>query len=468
MNMDIKEFLVEVKSGSLDIVEHTEKTLDEIERLNKEYHYLNTISREAALEQAKKLKNKPSGKLAGLSISIKDSICVKGVESTAGSMMLKGYKPLFHATAVERALKEGAIPLGKTSQDEFGFGGFATNVGNGFEIPLNPFDKKRCTGGSSGGAAGLAQKVPLHVALGESTGGSIVNPASFCSVFGLAPTYGRVSRYGLIDYGNSLDKVGPVARDVYGAALLLEVMSGLDKKDCTSADHPVPSFTSSLTKSVRGLKIGLVKEAFGPGIDKEVEEKVRDAAAKLESAGAKIEEISLPLSVKYGIPTYYLLATSEASTNLAKLCGMRYGLQEELKGDFNEYFTSVRSHGFGREAKRRIMLGSFARMSGFRDAYYLKATKVRTKIIEEYKRAFGKVDLLLSPTVPILPPRFEDIKKLSIVQNYMIDVLTVGPNLAGLPHANVPVGFVNDLPVGAMFIADHFNEELLFQVGKEF
>ncbi len=466
--MKIKEFLVELKSGSVDSVEHTEKVLEEVEKINKEFKYLNVISEELARECAVKLKSKPSGKLAGLPISLKDAICLKGVDSSAGSFMLKKYKPLFHATVVERALKEGAIPLGKTSQDEFGFGGFSTNVGLGFKVPLNPFDKKRVTGGSSGGAAGLAQKLPLHVAFGESTGGSIVNPASFCSVFGLCPTYGRVSRYGLIDYANSLDKIGPLSRDVYGAALVLEVIAGWDKKDSTSLNVPGELYTSYLEKDVKGLKIGMIKEAFGFGIDPDVERKVREAAGRLEQRGCKIVDVSLPLSVKYGIPAYYLLGTSEASTNLAKLCGMRYGLEEDLKGDFNEYFTAVRSHGFGKEAKRRIMLGTFARMSGFRDAYYLKAMKVRTKIIEEYKRVFKTVDVLISPTVPILPPRIEDVSKLSIVQNYMIDVLTVGPNLAGLPHANVPVGFANSLPVGMMIIADHLKEGSLFQVAKEF
>lgn len=440
----------------------------QVARIDAEFRYMNVVSREVALEQAERLRKKPAGRLAGLPVSVKDSICVKGVESAAGSQMLKGYKPLFHATAVERAVREGAVVVGKTAQDEFGFGGFATNVGNGFRVPLNPFDKARATGGSSGGAAGLARKLPVHVAFGESTGGSIVNPASFCGVFGVCPTYGRVSRYGLIDYGNSLDKIGPIASDVYGAALVLEVVAGRDAKDSTSLDAPVDSYASYLERDVAGLRVGVVKEAFGEGVDAAVADAVRGSVGKLESAGCRVQEVSLPLSVKYGIPTYYLIGTSEASSNLAKLCGMRYGLQEDLKGDFNEYFTSVRSHGFGKEAKRRIMLGTFARMSGFRDAFYMKALKVRTRIVEEYKSAFKKVDVLVSPTVPILPPRFEEVSKLSVIQNYMIDVLTVGPNLAGLPHANVPVGSSKGLPVGAMFIADHLKEGLLFQVAKEF
>lgn len=467
--MKTQEFIKKVQNKEIDIIEHTHKVLEECKKINKEYHYINTISEDLAIEQAKVLKKNPKGKLAGLPISIKDSICVKDIESTAGSKILKNYKPLFHATAVEKAVKEGAIIIGKTSQDEFGFGGFATNTGIGFETPLNPFDKKRSTGGSSGGAAGLTQKSTFpHISFGESTGGSIVNPASFCSVFGFCPTYGRISRYGLIDYGNSLDKIGPMSKDVYGCALMLEVISGYDEKDSTSLKEPVDSYTKYLNKDVKGLKIGIVKEAFGEGIEKSVEKNVWNAIKKLENKGCSYKEISLPTAIKYGIPTYYIIAPSEASTNLAKFCGMRYGETEDLKGNFDEYFTEVRSKNFGKEAKRRIMLGTFARMSGFRDAYYIKAAKVRTLMIEEYKKAFKSFDVLISPTVPILPPTFEEIKKLSLLQNYMIDLLTVGPNLAGLPHINIPIGFENNLPIGMMLTSDHLKEGTLIQIAKEF
>ncbi len=467
--MKIQEFIKKIHNKEIDVVEHTHKVLDECRKINKEYHYFNSISEDLALEQAKTLKKNPKGKLAGLPISIKDSICVKNVETTAGSKILKGYHPLFHATSVERAVKEGAIVIGKTSQDEFGFGGFAVNVGLGFDIPLNPFDKKRAAGGSSGGAAGLTQKASFpHVAFGESTGGSIVNPASFCGVFGLCPTYGRVSRYGLIDYGNSLDKVGPLSKNAYESALMMEVISGYDERDSTSLKENIDSYTKYLDKDVKKLKIGVVKEAFTDDIDDSVKKNVWNGIKKLESLGCSYKEVSLPISIKNGITTYYIIAPSEASTNLAKFCGMRYGAAEELKGNFDEYFTNVRSKNFGKEAKRRIMLGTFARMSGFRDAYYIKAAKVRTLIIEEYKKAFKQFDILVSPTVSILPPTFDEIKKLSIMQNYMIDVLTTGPNLAGLPHLNVPVGFEKNLPVGMMLISDHLKEGVLMQAGKEF
>ena len=467
--MDTNEFIRQVKNKEIDVEEYTHTVIDEINKINKEYHYFNIISENLALELAKNIKKNPEGKLAGVPISVKDCICVKGVESRAGSKILNGYKPVFNATAVEKAIKEGAIIIGKTSQDEFGFGSFSINVGLGFDIPKNPFDKERVCGGSSGGAAGIAQKASFpHISLAESTGGSIVNPASFCGVFGLCPTYGLVSRYGLIDYANSLDKIGPMAKTIKDLALMLEVISGYDEKESTTINKPVDDYISCLNKDIKGIKIGIVKESFKEGVDKAVKNNVWNAIKRLEDLGVKTEEISLPLTMKYGIPTYYLIATSEASTNLAKYCGMRYGVHEKLEGSFNEYFSKIRSKYFGKEAKRRIILGTFARMAGYRDAYYIKAMKVRTKIIEEYKKAFKKYDALVSPTMPIVAPKFSDIKKLTPLQNYMMDVLTVGPNLAGLPHLNVPVGFENGLPIGMMIIGDHFQEGKLFQIGKEF
>jgi len=462
--MNCLEFVKKVKSKEIDIVEHTENVIKECRKINKEYSYFNVISEELALEQAEKIKKKPEGKLAGVAISVKDSICVKDVESTAGSRILKGYKPLFDATVIERIKKEGGIIIGKTAQDEFGFGGFSVNVGLGFDIPKNPFDKTRSTGGSSGGAAGVTQKLSFpHIALGESTGGSIACPASFCGVYGLCPSYGRVSRYGLIDFGNSLDKIGPIGKSAHDVALLLEVIAGHDKNDFTTTEKKAEKYTESGKKPK--FKLGVIKEAFGKGVDETVSNKVWDGIKKLESLGIKYEEISLPLAVKYGLAVYYLIATSEASTNLAKYCGMRYGASDKLEGNFNEFFTKVRSHNFGEEAKRRIMLGTFARMAGYRDAYYLKALKVRTKIIEEYKKAFKKYDLLVSPTMPIVAPKISEIEKLSPLQNYMMDIMTVGPNIAGLPHLNIPVGFENNLPVGMMLIGNHFDETKLLQLG---
>ena len=476
--MNTQDFIQKIKNNEIDIVEHTHKVIDECKKINKEYNYFNFISEELAVQQAETLKNEikkknsqrgkkiQNKKLLGIVVSVKDSICVKNVESTAGSKILRGYKPLFDATVIKKIKDEGGIIIGKTSQDEFGFGSFSVNVGIDFKVPKNPFDKGRSCGGSSGGAGGIAQKASFHhIALGESTGGSIASPSSFCGVYGLCPTYGRVSRYGLIDYGNSLDKIGPMGKSIYDVALMQEVISGYDKKDSTSLNI---EYKKNSSPKKNFFRIGIIKEAFGKGNDNEVEKKVSESIDKLKEHGAKCEEISLELPIKYGLPVYYMIATSEASTNLAKYCGMRYGSSDKLEGSFNEFFTKVRSEYFGDETKRRIILGTFARMSGFRDAYYIKAAKVRTLIIEEYKKAFRKFDVLVSPTSPILPPKFSEIEKLTPLQNYMMDVMLVGPNLAGLPHLNVPVGFEKNLPVGMLLISDHLQEEKLMQLGSWF
>lgn len=450
--MNTLEYVHKVRAGEISPVETTEKILKEIEKINKEYNYFNAVSRKLALELAQKAE-KSKGKLAGLPVSIKDNICVKNVESTAGSKILKGYYPPFNATIVQRIIDEGGVIIGKTSQDEFGFGGFSINVGIGFKIPRNPYDKERATGGSSGGAAGFTSKTEFsHIAIGESTGGSIANPASFCGVVGMCPTYGLVSRYGLIDYANSLDKIGPMGKTVAETRLMMDVIAGHDSKDSTSLNEKL--------KIRKVKKVGVVKESLE--IDKEIKDLV---LGKLE--GVKYEKVSLPLVKKYGIPTYYLIAMSEASTNLAKFCGMRYGHSKQLKGMFNEYFSEVRSEAFGKEAKRRIIVGTFARMAGYRDAYYLKAMKTRTKIIEEYKKAFKKYDVLISPTMPITAPKFSEIEKLTPLENYMMDVLTVGPNLAGLPHLNLNAGFKKKMPVGIMLIGDHLTDYSLFEFGEE-
>lgn len=484
----LKDHVSDVTSGKTDIVYYTQDILATCKSINQEYHYFNTLSEGLALEQAhhvKKNKTRPL-KLAGVPLSVKDCMCVEGVESTAGSRILKGYKPLFNATAIQKCRDAGAIIIGKTSQDEFGFGSFNVNVGLGYEIPLNPFDKNRVTGGSSGGSCGATQKISsesfVHASIAESTGGSIVCPAAFCGVYGLCPTYGLVSRYGLIDYGSSLDKIGPVATTLADIALLLEVIAGYDEKDSTSINvdalsstvnhkefklkKPQTNYISYLNKPVKHLKVGIITEAFGEGIDPAIKENVCAVITQLKKQGVACHEISLPLQHKYGIATYYLLAMCEASTNLAKLCGLRYGAHEPLQGNFNDYFTKVRSLHFGTEAKRRIILGTFARKAGYREAYYLKAAKVRTKIIQEYKKAFDHVDVLITPTMPVVAPTFSEIKRLTPLQNYMMDVLTASPNLAGLPHLTVPTGFKDGLPIGTMLIADHLQEGTLVQLAS--
>ena len=473
--MQCKEFIQKVRNNEVDIVEHTHKVIESSNRINKEYNYFNVISEKLAIKQAEEIKRllKSSDKslkhkkLLGVAVSVKDSICVKGIESAAGSRILKGYRPLFNATAVQKVIDAGGIIIGKTSQDEFGFGSFSVNVGKGFKIPKNPVDKDRSCGGSSGGAAGLTRKADFpHIAFSESTGGSIAEPASFCGVFGLCPTYPRASRYGLIDFGNSLDKIGPMGKTCHDAALFSEVISGHDLNDSTSLDKPVDEYSNFDESKAKKMKIGIIKEAFESGVDKEVEKKTREAIKKLELEGIKFEEVSLPINIKYGLAVYYMIATSEASTNLAKYCGIRYGFSGKLEGSFNEYFTKIRSENFSDESKRRIMLGTFARMSGHRDAFYIKAAKVRTLMIEEYKKAFRKFDALVSPTAPILPPKFSEIEKLTPLQNYMMDVMLVGPNVCGMPHLNVPVGYSNGLPVGMLLTGDHLSEGKLLNIGN--
>ncbi|MGM5482643.1 MAG: amidase family protein [Nanobdellota archaeon] len=465
----MKDFIKNVNDGKINVIEHIKGVLKSAENINNEYKYFTEISREEALKQAENLSKNPKGKLAGVAVTLKDAICLKNAETKAGSRILSDYKPVFDSTVAEKIKAEGGIIIGKTTQDEFGFGTFNVNTGHDIPVPLNPVDKTRACGGSSGGSGGIANIADFpHISLGESTGGSIVNPGSFCGVNALCPTYGRVSRWGLIDYGNSLDKIGPLAKSVYEIALMLDCISGHDKKDSTTLKEPKDDYFSYLNKDIKGMKVGIIKEGFSEDIDKPVRDKCKEAVDSLKNLGADSGEVSTPIAVEYGLPAYYMISTSEASTNLAKLCGIRYGISEELDGNFNDYFTKVRSKHFGKEAKRRIILGTFARMSGHRDAYYIKSAKIRTRVIQEYKELFKDYDVLVCPTVPILPPKFEDIEKMTPLQHYLADLLTIGPNLAGLPHINVTAGKHNGLPVGMTIIADHLNEGKLLQVAKEF
>ncbi len=455
--MSVREYLHDIQGGGIDYSEFMLDVIDKCKRLNARYNFFHDISQSFATHHEETL--------FGLPVSVKDNICVKGMQSSAGSRILEGYIPPFDATAVARVLHAGGEVLGKTNQDEFGFGTFSTNSGYG--VPKNPHDPERSCGGSSGGAAGLAAAADFpHVALAESTGGSISCPASFCGVVGITPTYGLVSRYGLIDYANSLDKIGTIGKTVWDAAFLLSRIAGHDHRDSTSLNTERKDYTQNLGKDVKGMKIGIPKEYF-ENINKDIDKAVWNSVHKLESLGASWKKISLP-NTKYALSAYYIIATAEASTNLAKLCGMRYGLHMDLKGGFNEYFSRVRSEGFGDEAKRRIMLGTFARMSGYRDKYYLRALKVRTLVINDFKKAFRGCDVLAAPTMPILPPKFSEIAELTPLQNYQMDVLTVPANLAGVPMISVPCGFSGKLPIGLHLIAGHLQEERLLQVAHAF
>jgi len=387
-------------------------------------------------------------------------LCTKGLKTTAGSRILENYTPSFDATAVARLKEKGFAVVGKAAMDEFGFGTFSVNT---FKVPKNPIDVLRSCGGSSGGPAAIvAASKHIMFALATSTGGSISCPAAFCGVVGLTPTYGAVSRYGLIDYANSLDKVGVISKTVRDAAKVLSIIAGSDEKDSTSLKVEKQDYTKFCGKDIKGLKIGVPKEYF-EGVDKAVKENVEAAIEKLRKLGAKVERISLPLT-KYALAAYYIIAMSEASTNLAKYCGLRYGSALDLKGNFNEYFSEVREQFFGKEAKRRVLLGTFVRMAGYREQYYLKALKVRRMIIDEFEKAFENYDVIAAPTMPIIAPKFSEIEKLTPAQQYAMDILTVTPNLAGLPHISVPCGFVGKMPVGLHLIGGHLQEGKIIQV----
>ncbi len=428
--------------------------LQEAKELNKKFKFFITIN-ESSFEKS------VHGKEQGIPISVKDNICTKGLRTTAGSKILENYIPVFNATVIEKAEKSKYVVVGKTGMDEFGFGSFSTNCA--YEIPKNPLDDTRTCGGSSGGGAGYTYASKFsNSSIGESTGGSISCPAAFCSVVGITPTYGLVSRYGLIDYANSLDKIGTFGKSVRDAVKLLNVIAGYDEKDSTSINKEKENYEKYLGKDVKKLKIGVIKEFSKEGLNLEVEKDFWNGVKKLESSGVKYKEVSFKLS-ELVLPTYYIIAMCEASTNLAKYCGIRYGMTKELKENFNTYFSNVRESYFGKEAKRRILLGTFMRMAGYRDAYYIKALKLRSLITQEYKKLFKEFDVLLTPTMPILPPKFTEIEKLSTVENYMCDILTTGPNLSGLPMISVPVK--KDRAVGMHFIADHLQENKIISIG---
>lgn len=426
------------------------ESLKEAKELDKKYDLLITIN-----------ENEERGK----PIVVKDNICTKGLRTTAGSKILNNYTPVFDATVISKLKKSGFYVLAKTAQDEFGFGTFSTNCA--YKTPKNPNDVTRSCGGSSGGTAGYIKASKLvSYGLGQSTGGSINCPAAFCGTVGLTPTYGLVSRYGLIDYANSFDKIGPITKTIRQSAEILNMISGFDSKDPTTIIKQTEDYTQYCSKDVKNFKIGVIKQFFSEEVLEEIKKSIWDAIKKLENKGVKYEEVDLPLQ-DYVVPVYYILATAEASTNLAKYCGLRYGLTKNIEGHYNEFFSEVREEGLGKEAKRRVLLGTFIRMVGYRNAYYLKALKIRAKMIAEYKKLFKRFDALIGPTMPVLPPRFTEIEKLTPVQNYLMDASTIPPNLTGMPALSIPVK-TKTLPIGMQLIADHFQEGKLISLGDAY
>lgn len=424
---------------------------EQLEQKDSELNFMREIEKKEA---------ESDGELSGVPFVVKDAICTENVTTSAGSRIIENYEPVFDATVVERLKNEGAIFYGKTNQDEFGFGTFSTNCA--FGTPKNPHDEQRVVGGSSGGAGAVVAAVDQPIiSIGESTGGSITNPAAYNGVVGITPTYGRVSRHGLVDYANSLDKIGVLAKSVYGCAKGLEVIAGEDENDQTTSSREVEEY-SDLEKK-EDLKVGVPKQYLQlEGLEQGVKENFEDSLEKLEELGAEIGEIDMPLlSADTAVPAYYVLAMAETSTNLARFAGMRYGLEKDPEefDDFNEYFSDIRSEGFGEEAKRRVLLGTYTRKAGYRDAYYIKAAEVRQKIINQFKKAFEEYDVLLSPSMPTIAPKIEEAESMAPEEVYAMDTLTVGPNLAGMPMISVPNGESQGMPTGLHIIGDHFQEK---------
>ncbi len=418
---------------------------------------------ESALSRAKEIDtNDIDGPLAGIPVAIKDNISTYGIQTTCASNILKGYIPPYDAHVIERLKEAGAVIIGKTNMDEFAMG--SSTETSFYGATKNPWDMDRVPGGSSGGSAAAVAGGEAPLALGSDTGGSVRCPASFCGVVGLKPTYGVISRYGLIAYANSLEQIGPFATSVRDVAALFDVVAGYDPRDSTSVDKEV-NYSSALMNDVRGLKIGVPEEYFGEGTDEKVEKAVRDAIHMLEDLGANWKKVAMP-HTKYALSAYYIIAMSEASSNLARFDGMRYGLRTEDK-DWHTTFSQVRAAGFGDEVKRRILLGTYALSAGYHNKYYLKALKVRTLIKQDFERVFKDVDVLITPTMPY--PAFKLGEKIDDpLSLYLADVDTVPINLAGVPSISVPCGFSDGLPIGMQIIGKHFDEATILRTAYTF
>src|SRR5579884_727168 len=429
-----------------------------------------TLSKERAFAQADKIdrlaaEGKPLPPLAGVPVGIKDVLSTQGVRTTAGSKILEKYIPPYDCTAVTRMEEAGAVVLGKMNCDEFAMG--SSNENSAYQPVRNPRDLSRVPGGSSGGSAAAVAADLAVTTLGSDTGGSIRQPASFCGVVGLKPTYGRVSRYGLIAFASSLDHIGPFGKTVKDAAIMLRTIAGRDPKDSTSAEVPVPDYVSELEKPVNGMKVGVAKEYFGEGLDSEVRSAVEAAIQKLAKLGCEIVEVSLP-HTKYAIPAYYLVATAEASSNLARFDGVRYGLRVKGVRSLSEMYRRTRDEGFGAEVKRRIMLGTYALSAGYYDAYYLKAQRVRTLLTRDFEEAFNKVDAIVAPTSPTAAFKLGE-KVDDPLAMYLADIYTVTANLAGIPGISIPVGTTKEkLPIGMQIFGKHFAESTILRVGHAY
>jgi aspartyl-tRNA(Asn)/glutamyl-tRNA(Gln) amidotransferase subunit A len=439
-----------------------EKVVSNAEKLNSTLNAFLSIDRAYALSQAEELANASfQGKLYGVPIAIKDNICTSWTQTTCASRILSGYRPQYNATAVDRLISEGAVIIGKTNMDEFAMG--SSNENSAFGPVRNPWDMDRVPGGSSGGSAAAVAAGIVSAALGSDTGGSVRQPASFCGVFGIKPTYGRVSRYGLVAFGSSLDQIGVFGRTARDVARVLEVIAGRDPKDATSAEVPVPDYQAHLDNEIKGLRMGVPYSLFGDGVDAQVRKVIEKSINDFASLGVEIVEIDLPL-LKYGIAVYYIIATAEASSNLARYDGVRYGFRAEGAHELRQMYYKTREEGFGAEVKRRIMLGTFVLSSGYYDAYYAKAQKVRTLLRRDFQSAFNRCDFIAMPTSPTTAFRIGE-KANDPLAMYLSDIYTVTANLVGVPAISVPCGLSEEgLPVGLQLMGNYWTEQLLLNL----
>lgn len=459
-----------IKAKEISVLDAVKASIEQIEKLEPSVNSFVTIDKEGAFAQAEEVQKliddgTLTGPLAGVPVAIKDNMCTKGMLTTCSSKILGNFKPAFTAEAVENLKEAGAIIIGKTNMDEFAMG--STTETSYFGETKNPWNLEHVPGGSSGGSCAAVAAEECPYALGSDTGGSIRQPSSFCGVVGIKPTYGTVSRYGLIAYGSSLDQIGPIAKDVTDCATILEVIASHDPKDSTSIARESYDFTSALREDVQGMRIGIPKGYFGEGLDKEVKENILNAVKVLEEKGAVVEEFDLNL-VQYAIPAYYVIASAEASSNLSRFDGVKYGYRAEEYEGLHNMYKKTRSEGFGPEVKRRIMLGSFVLSSGYYDAYYLKALRTKALIKQEFDKAFERFDVIVAPAAPTTAPELG--KSLSDpMKMYLSDIYTISVNLAGLPGISIPVGRDSKgLPVGMQLIGNCFEEEKIIRAAYTF
>ncbi len=470
MSLTAVELGKKIQAREVTALEAVEEAFLQIERMEPKLHCMITVDREGALERARKVqegieKGVYNSSLAGVPVVLKDNLCTEGMRTTCASKILYHFRPTYTAEAVKNLERAGAVVLGKANMDEFAMG--STTETSFFGATKNPWNLEHVPGGSSGGSCAAVAAEECSYALGSDTGGSIRQPSAYCGVTGIKPTYGTVSRYGLIAYGSSLDQIGPVAKDVGDCAAVLEAIASYDPKDSTSVKRKDYDFTAGLVEDARGLRIGIPRDYFGEGLDAEVRESILQAAKVLEERGAVLEEFDLSL-VEYAIPAYYIIASAEASSNLARFDGVKYGYRAEEYEGLHQMYKRSRSEGFGAEVKRRIMLGSFVLSSGYYDAYYLKALKTKALIKQAFDRAFERYDVILAPAAPTTAPKLKESLK-DPIQMYLSDIYTIAVNLAGLPGISLPCGVDSrGLPIGMQLLGDCFQEKKLIRAAYTF